>query len=155
MKEAVLTGIEKIELREIKDPDLLNDNDVMMKVNAVGVCGSDIHYFKTGRIGDQVIKYPFKIGHEFSATVEKVGSKVSRVKKGDLIAVDPAISCGECDQCLAGRKHTCRNLQFMGNPDEHEGCLSEYVVLPESCCFPLAKNMSASDGALIEPLSIG
>jgi L-iditol 2-dehydrogenase len=155
MKAAVLAGIEKIELRETPEPEIKDDHDVLMKVNAVGVCGSDIHYYKTGRIGDQIIKYPFKIGHEFAATVEKTGSAVTRVKPGDLVAVDPAISCGECDQCLQGRKHTCRNLQFMGNPNEHDGCLSEYVVLPESCCYPLDENLDAIAGVLIEPLSIG
>lgn len=155
MKAAVLTGIEQIEIQDLPDPEVKDDHDVLMKVNAVGVCGSDIHYYKTGRIGDQIIKYPFKIGHEFTATVVEIGSKVSRVKSGDVIAVDPAISCGECDQCLDGRKHTCRNLQFMGNPGEHEGCLSEYVVLPEFCCYPLDKNWDVMAGVLVEPLSIG
>ena len=155
MKAAVLTGLEEIEIIDKPDPVLKDENDVLMKVNAVGVCGSDIHYYKTGRIGDQIIHYPFQIGHEFVATVTEIGSNVTRVKPGDVVAVDPAIYCGECDQCLQDRKHTCRKLVFLGNPDEHEGCLAEYLVLPEICCFPMGENADLDCGVLVEPLSIG
>jgi L-iditol 2-dehydrogenase len=154
MKEAVLTGIEKIEIRECPEPTIQNSLEVLLKVNAVGICGSDIHYYKKGRIGNQKISYPFKSGHEFVATVIEIGKDVTRVYAGDQVAVDPAISCGVCDQCVQDRKHTCRNLKFMGNPGEHEGCLSEYVVLPESCCYQLNKNIDLIDSVLIEPLSI-
>ena len=155
MKAAVLTGIEKIETREQEMPTIRSSTDVLLEVLSVGVCGSDIHYYKTGRIGDQIIKYPFRIGHEFVARVSEVGENVKNVRHGDLVAVDPAISCGQCDQCRNGREHTCRNLAFLGNPDEHEGCLSEYIALPEKCCYTLPENMNINHGVLIEPLSIG
>jgi L-iditol 2-dehydrogenase len=154
MKAAVLTGIEHLEIHEFTEPLITKDNEVLLKVDAVGVCGSDIHYYKTGRIGKQIIKYPFTIGHEFVATVSEIGTKVTRVKPGDAVTVDPAISCGKCDQCLQGRKHTCRNLKFMGNPGEHDGCLSEYVVLPESCCYSLNKDFNTLEAVLVEPMAI-
>jgi L-iditol 2-dehydrogenase len=155
MKSLVLTGIKKIKLREIPTPELKNDIDVLLKIKGVGICGSDIHYYSTGRIGDQVIKFPFTIGHECAAVVEKVGSLVSRVRPGDRVAIEPAISCGKCDQCKSGRRHTCRDLQFLGCPGEREGCLSEYIVMPQENCYPIRNSMSFAQGVLTEPLSIG
>lgn len=134
---------------------LSNDTDVLIKVGAVGVCGSDVHYYERGRIGDQIVEYPFTIGHEFAGTVEQTGKNVTRVKPGDRVAVDPAISCGKCDQCLAGRPHTCRNIRFLGCPGQSSGSLSDHIVMPEESCFPLPENLSLDEGALSEPLSIG
>jgi L-iditol 2-dehydrogenase len=129
MKSAKLTGIREIELLEVPDPKIINSTDVLIKMTTVGVCGSDMHYFTTGRIGDQVVAYPFTIGHEGAGIVENVGSDVTRVKPGDRIAIDPAMPCGQCDQCKAGRSHTCRKLRFLGCPGQAEGCLSEYIVI--------------------------
>lgn len=155
MKAMMLTGIRQMEQRDIPMPRIQKETDVLLKVGAVGVCGSDVHYYTTGRIGSQVVKYPFRVGHEFAATVEATGNMVSMLKPGDRVAVDPAISCGECDQCRIGRRHTCRNLKFLGCPGQAEGCLAEYIVMPEACCFPLGKGTSLERGALAEPLSIG
>ncbi|MGE5430553.1 MAG: alcohol dehydrogenase catalytic domain-containing protein [Syntrophomonadaceae bacterium] len=155
MKSVLLTGIKKLELVDTPQPEIKNDNDVLLRLAAVGVCGSDIHYFNEGRIGDQVITFPFSIGHECSAIVEKTGRNVRNLKPGQKVAVEPAISCGHCDQCLSGRPHTCRNLRFMGAPGQYEGCLSEYIIMPEENCFPIDDNMSMLSGALVEPLSIG
>ena len=124
-----------------------------MKV--VGVCGSDIHYYTTGKIGSQVVKYPFTVGHEGAGEVVAIGSRVTRVKIGDRIAIDPAMPCYECDQCLAGREHTCRKLRFLGNPGQAEGCLSEYIVMPERSCFPIPDQMTYDQAAISEPLAIG
>ncbi len=155
MKAMVLTGIRKMEIREVPDPDLKKPTDVLLKVKKVGICGSDIHYYTQGRIGNQVIKFPFIIGHEFSAVVEKIGNEVIRVKPGDLVAVDPAISCYKCDQCRAKRYHTCRNLLFLSVPDQISGCMSEYIVMPESSCYKVSDEITAEQAALIEPLTIG
>ena len=144
-----------MELRDLPEPELRSDHDVLLQVRTVGVCGSDVHYYTTGRIGSQVVEYPFTVGHECAAVVEKVGTAVQHVKPGDPVAVEPAISCHACDQCLAGRPHTCRNLKFLGCPGQIEGCLSERLVMPAECCYPLAENMTLEDGALSEPLSIG
>ncbi len=155
MKTMVLTGIKGMEGRVVPDPRIEHDTDVLLKLAMVGVCGSDVHYYVTGRIGSQVVQYPFTVGHECSAVVEKVGRAVRRVKPGDRVAIEPAMSCGHCDQCLAGRQHTCRQLRFLGCPGQAAGCLSEYLVMPEDCCFPIPQGMSLEQACLAEPLSIG
>ena len=155
MKSMMLTGIRKMEMREVPIPEIRNEKDVMIKMKVVGVCGSDVHYYLTGRIGSQVVEYPFSVGHEGAGIVEKVGKGVTRVKPGDRIAVDPAMSCGECDQCKTGRPHTCRKLRFLGCPKQADGCFSEYIVIPEECCFKIKDNMSFDQASISEPLAIG
>lgn len=154
MKKVVLSELRHFSIIEEPKPQISSDYDVQIKISSVGICGSDIHYYRTGRIGDQIINYPFTLGHEGSGIVEETGAKVSQVRAGDCIAIDPAISCGVCDQCLSGRSNTCRNLLFLGNPAELDGCLQEYIVLPEDCCFKLSETISLTDGIIIEPLTI-
>jgi L-iditol 2-dehydrogenase len=154
MKAALLTAIKKIEIREIPEPAISRETDVLIRVGAVGVCGSDIHYYSEGRIGDQVVGYPFLVGHECAGTVEKTGSSVRRLRPGDRVAVDPAIVCGVCDQCLAGRPNTCRGLLYLGTPGQIPGALCERLVMPEVNCFSLPADVTLEQGALVEPLSI-
>ncbi len=144
-----------MEMREVAAPEIRSPDEVLVKITAVGVCGSDIHYYKEGRIGSQVVQYPFVVGHEGAGVVEKIGAAVKRVKPGDRIAVEPAMACHHCDQCLAGRPHTCRKLRFLGCPGQAEGCLAEYLVMPQDCCFPVGAKMTAEQAALSEPLAIG
>lgn len=155
MKAALLNGIKQFEIRQVPDPKIINGSDVLIRIKTVGVCGSDIHYYTAGRIGSQIVQYPFIIGHEAAGIVEQVGKKVKRVKPGRRITIEPAVSCGSCDQCKAGREHTCRKLLFLGCPKQLDGCLCEYIVMPEKCCFPIKKSMSFEQGALSEPLAIG
>ena len=155
MKSMVLTGIREMKMIDVPDPKIKNQNDVLIKMERVGVCGSDIHYYTTGKIGSQVVEYPFPVGHEGAGTVIEVGSLVTNVSVGDKIAIEPAMPCWECDQCKAGRPHTCRKLRFLGCPGQADGCLSEYIVMPDSSCFKLEENMILDDGALSEPLAIG
>ncbi|MHC4118879.1 MAG: zinc-dependent alcohol dehydrogenase [Planctomycetota bacterium] len=154
MKAAVLTSLRQMELMDLPDPKIEKDTDVLLKIEAVGVCGSDVHYYETGRIGSQIIEYPFIIGHECSATVEAVGSAVTRVKVGDPVVVDPAIPCHECDQCRKGRENTCDKVLFLGSPGLG-GCLCEYMVMPEECCYPTSGAITLEQAALCEPFSIG
>jgi len=155
MKAAQLTALRQMGIREVPDPVIERPGDVLLAVRAVGVCGSDVHYYSTGRIGSQVVEYPFTVGHEGAGEVVAVGSAVTSVKPGDRVAIDPPVSCHTCDQCLAGREHTCRTLKYLGCPGQIEGCLGELLVMPEECCFPIPDHMSLADAALIEPLSIG
>jgi L-iditol 2-dehydrogenase len=155
MKAALLTGIRQFEIREMPDPILTNETDVLIRVKTVGVCGSDIHYYTTGRIGSQIVDYPSIVGHEASGIIEQVGKKVKRFQPGDRIAIDPALSCGRCDQCKAGREHTCRKLLFLGCPKQLEGCLCEYIVLPQRCCYPIRRSMTFDEATLSEPLAVG
>lgn len=155
MKAMQLTGIREMKMFDVPDPVLVNDNDVLIRMTTVGVCGSDVHYYTTGRIGDQIVKYPFTVGHEGAGIVQKIGSAVRNLKPGDRIAIDPAMPCWQCDQCKAGRSHTCRKLKFLGCPGQAEGCLSEYIVMPETSCFPVSDNLTPDEAALSEPLTIG
>ena len=151
----VLTGIRQMEMIELPMPKILKSSDVLIKMKVVGVCGSDVHYYTQGRIGSQVVQYPFPVGHEGAGEVVEVGIAVSRVKPGDRIAIEPAMPCGECDQCKVGRPHTCRKLRFLGCPNQADGCLTEFLVMPEDSCFPITDKLSYTEAAISEPLAIG
>ena len=155
MKAMMLTGIRQMEMKEVPTPAILNERDVRIKMQVLGVCGSDIHYYLSGRIGSQVVKYPFTVGHEGAGEVEAVGEGVTLVKPGDRIAIEPAMPCGECDQCKVGRPHTCRKLRFLGCPGQAEGALSEFIVMPEASCFKIPDQMTFDEAAISEPLAIG
>jgi len=155
MKAAVLTDIRKIEVRDVPQPSIQTDRDVLLRVTAVGICGSDLQYYSTGRIGNEVVRFPFIIGHECVAEIEEAGRDVQKVKPGDRVVVDPAVSCGTCDQCIQGRPNTCRNLRFLGCPGQLEGSLAEFIVMPESNCYILEEATDTKLGILAEPLSIG
>ncbi|MDA3879816.1 MAG: alcohol dehydrogenase catalytic domain-containing protein [Prolixibacteraceae bacterium] len=155
MLRSVLTGIDKIEIIDVPKPFIVNDNDVLIRMTVVGICGSDIHYYSTGRIGSQVVQYPFTVGHEGAGVVEAVGAAVTSVKPGDPIAVEPSVACGHCGQCLAGRPHTCENNLFLGCPGQIEGNLAEYIVMPETQCIKLQGGLQPDHGATSEPLAIG
>jgi L-iditol 2-dehydrogenase len=155
MQAIMLTGIEKMEIREVPEPVLANATDVKIKMKVVGVCGSDIHYFLNGRIGSQIVDFPFTLGHECAGEVVETGSGVTGLVPGDRIAIEPAMPCMKCDQCNAGRPHTCHKLRFLGCPGQAEGCLSEYIVMPESSCFRIPDNMSYDEAVISEPLAIG
>lgn len=155
MKSQMLTGIRTIALCEVGAPKVINDTDVLLKVEYVGVCGSDVHYYETGRIGSQIVQYPYAVGHECSATVVDFGPAVTTLKKGEPVVVEPAVSCWQCDQCRAGRPHTCQNLKFLGCPGQADGCLAEYLVMPAECCFPTKNRISLRQGVLCEPFAIG
>jgi len=155
MKAMVLTGIRQMEMQDLPMPEIKTDTDVLIKMKVVGVCGSDVHYYSLGKIGSQVVEYPFPVGHEGAGEVIEVGSKVTKVKPGDRIAIEPAMPCGECDQCKAGRPHTCRKLRFLGCPGQADGCLSEYIVMPEHSCFLIGDQMTYTEAAISEPLAIG
>ncbi len=150
-----MAGIRQMEITDVPEPVVTKDDDVLLKVEAVGVCGSDVHYYEAGRIGSQIIDYPFIIGHECAAIVKAVGGAVTRVKVGDEVVVEPAVSCNECDQCRQGRENTCRRLRFLGTPGQGNGCLCQYIVMPQSSCFPTKGSITLEQGVLCEPLAIG
>jgi len=155
MKAMALTGIRQMEMVEIPMPEIKHEKDVLIKMKVVGVCGSDVHYYTQGKIGSQVVQYPFPVGHEGAGEVVEVGAAVISVKPGDRIAIEPAMPCGKCDQCIAGRPHTCRKLKFLGCPNQADGCLTEYIVMPEKSCFKIPDSMTFTEAAISEPLAIG
>ncbi len=155
MKAQMLTGIGHVELREVPLPQIVNPDDILLKVEYAGVCGSDVHYYETGRIGSQIVQFPFTVGHECSATIVDFGSDVKKLQKGEPVVVEPAVSCWQCEQCKAGRPHTCRQLKFLGCPGQIAGCLSQYLVMPAECCFPTKDRITLEQSVLCEPFAIG
>jgi len=155
MRSVKLSGIEEVGIYESVAPEIASSCDVLIKMLSVGVCGSDIHYYKEGSIGSQIVKHPWQVGHEGAGVVVKTGGNVTTVKKGDLIAIEPSIYCDECSECLSDRRHTCLNLKFLGCPGQAEGCMSEYFIMPERCCIKVPQSMTPQLAALAEPLSIG
>ncbi len=155
MKAVYLTGLRQMELRHAPAPRLNGPHDVLLRVDTLGVCGSDIHYYTQGRIGPQVVAFPQIVGHELAATIVEVGAEVKSLHLTQRVAVDPLVACGECDQCRAGRQHTCRRQKFLGNPGQLPGALVEYLVLPDACCVPVPDSLSDDQAAVVEPLSIG
>ena len=155
MKVAYFTALRQLKIVDEPDPALSADGDVLLRIDRVGVCGSDVHYYVNGRIANQVVKYPESLGHECAGTVMEVGSAVEALAPGDRVAIDPALVCGACDQCRAGRMNTCRHLRFMGSPGQAPGAVAEYRVIPAACCYRIPDSMSLETAALIEPLSVG
>jgi L-iditol 2-dehydrogenase len=155
MKSVKLAAIKELRITDIPEPDIKDPKDVLIRVKSVGICGSDIHYFKQGKIGSQIIDFPFTVGHEMSGIVEKTGTEVTKVKPGQKIIVDPLVACNSCSQCRIGRYHTCRNQKFLGCPGQLEGCMQEYIVMPQNCCFPITDCVPFETGVICEPLAIG
>ena len=155
MKAAFLTGIRQLEVRETAPPQIADPHSVLLRIGVVGVCGSDVHYYTTGRIGTLVVNYPEWTGHECAGSVAAVGDQVKKLKVGQRVAVDPLIACGHCDQCLSGREHTCRNQSFLACPGQGPGALAEYLVMPEHSCYAIPERMTTVQAAAVEPLSIG
>ena len=152
-KAVFMTGINKLETREVPMP-AVKDNEVLVKIEYVGICGSDTHYLEFGRIGDFVVEGDFILGHECAGVVEKIGSKVRTLKVGDKVALEPGQTCGQCEYCKNGKYNLCQDVVFFATPPYH-GCLMNYVAYPETMAFKLADNMSTKDGALVEPFAVG
>ena len=153
MKVAIMTDVAKVELteREIPKPAA---NEVLVRVEYVGVCGSDIHYYENGGIGPNIVKPPFVLGHEAGGTVVEVGASVTHLKPGDRVALEPGKTCGHCEFCKTGRYNLCPEVIFFATPPV-DGVFQEYVAHEADLCFKIPDNMDTMEAALIEPLSVG
>jgi len=128
--------------------------EVLVEVKAVGICASDIHYFRDGRIGDVVVTEPLILGHEFAGVIAEVGPQVSNVNPGDRVAVEPAIACRKCDLCLQGDYNLCRSILFCGTPPT-QGALREFLSWPAHLVLPVPDSMTFAEAAMLEPIAIG
>ncbi len=153
MKVAVMLGIGKMGFEE-RDIPKAKDNEVLVKLEYVGICGSDLHYYETGAIGDYVVEPPFVLGHEPGGTVVEVGKDVKHLKVGDRVALEPGKTCGHCEFCKTGRYNLCPDVVFFATPPV-DGVFQEYVAHEADLCFKLPDNVSTMEGALIEPLAVG
>ncbi len=158
MKAARLHGPRDFRLEDLPEPPPPGPDEVIVQVGPVGVCGSDLHTYLDGRIGDTVLAAPLVLGHEFAGTVVNAGTHARDglghpLHAGQRVAVDPAIPCWRCDRCEAGHPNLCRHLRFMGlYPDD--GALQERVCVPARGCFPLPDALSLDEGTLLEPLGV-
>jgi L-iditol 2-dehydrogenase len=150
-RAAVLHGAHDLRTTELDVP-ALGDGDVLVRVAAVGVCGSDMHYFADGRNGQNVLRRPTVLGHEASGVVVGTGPG-ARVAVGTRVAVEPALGCGRCETCRAGAYNVCPNGTCLGSPPTH-GTMTEYLVVPDRAAHPLPGSIDTVVGSMIEPLSV-
>lgn len=153
MKAAVLTELQTLEIKEREMPEISAD-DLLIKVEYCGICGSDVEFFEEGHIGTRVVNYPLVLGHEVTGEIAAMGDNVKNFTIGQKVVVEPGIPCGHCEYCRQGRYNICKDMKFLSCPP-NDGFFSEYVAVPYSCAFPLPDEMSPLIGALTEPLAVG
>jgi len=158
MKAARLFGPRDLRIVEVPEPTSPGPGEVLLRVGVVGICGSDLLFYQQAQIGDTLLETPVVPGHEFSATVITAGSHArdgfgNQLNPGQMVAVDPSVSCRNCDLCERGRYNLCRNLRFIGLWP-NDGALQERIVFPARSCFPLPGQLSLDEGTLLEPLGV-
>ncbi|MBQ9643818.1 MAG: NAD(P)-dependent alcohol dehydrogenase [Lachnospiraceae bacterium] len=154
-KGAFMRGLDQMIIKEIPTPSA-HEGKVVVSLEYVGICGSDMHYFHSGRVGDYLVDLDsdYMLGHECAGTVVEVGEGVTSLKVGDKVAIEPGYTCGKCEFCKTGRYNLCPDVIFLATPPV-QGCNMEYIEYPADWCFKLPDNMTTKEGALIEPLSVG
>ena len=140
----------RVEQRAMPEP---GPREVLVEIAAVGVCGSDVHYYEHGRIGPFVVREPLVLGHESAGRVAALGSEVTRHAVGDRVTLEPGVPCGRCRECRAGRYNLCRDVRFFATPPI-DGAFANYVTIHEDFAFALPDSVSDEAGALMEPLSV-
>jgi L-iditol 2-dehydrogenase len=128
--------------------------EVRLRITSVGVCASDLHYYRDGRIGATVVKEPLVIGHEAAGVVDALGEGVTSHKVGDRVAIEPTNPCGKCELCRAGHYNVCPNVRFFGTPPEN-GCFREYLTWPAACALKVPDSMTHDEAAIVEPMAVG
>ncbi len=129
-------------------------DEVLVAVRRIGICGSDLHYFLHGRIGDHVVEEPLVLGHESAGEVVEAGSAVSGLSVGDRVTLEPGVPCDTCEYCRAGEYNLCPDVRFMATPPV-DGAFTEYLAWPADFAYRLPEEVSTAEGALCEPLSVG
>ncbi|KAJ5087062.1 hypothetical protein NUU61_008369 [Penicillium alfredii] len=149
----VLRAVQDIVFEDQVVPALKDPWDVRVRIAQTGICGSDIHYWQRGRIGDFILESPIVLGHESSGTVVEVGSAVKDLHVGDRVAIDPGVPCRHCEYCRSGSYNLCPDTVFAATPP-HDGTLSKYYITQADFCYPLPAHMDLEEGALVEPLAV-
>ncbi len=154
MKALVLESTKKLSLRDFPIEESVGPNDVKIQIKACGICGSDVHYYLDGAIGDFIVNEPMILGHEAAGIVIEKGSAVKGLELGDLVCMEPGIPNMEAHEVLEGNYHLDKDIKFWATPPIH-GIMRETVVHPARFCFKLPEGMSAAEGAMMEPLATG
>ena len=153
MRSIQLLAPRTLEEREIPQPRDPGHGELTVRLRAVGVCGSDLHWYQDGRIGETPAVYPQVLGHEPAGEVVAVSPDVQDFAIGDRVAMEPSITCGHCEYCLKGKHNYCLRGIFMGGPEAH-GSFLEYSTLPASNCTPIPVDVDYKTATLIEPLAV-
>lgn len=157
MKNRMMRMPEKGHLVEMEEeiPET-KENQVLVRIEYCGICGSDMHFFQNGAIGTRKAPPDFILGHESAGTIVETGKAVQKLKAGDRVALEPGIPCGKCDFCKNGKYNLCPEIRFMAAAmPPTDGALRQYMVYPEEWCFALPENISTMEGCMIEPLAVG
>jgi L-iditol 2-dehydrogenase len=152
MRAAVLTRAREVSVEEVPVPQM-ETSDVLVRIASVGLCGSDVHFYEEGRVGDLVVDKPLILGHEASGTIVAVGDDVDEVRVGQRVAIEPQRPCRQCTYCLTGRYNLCERMQFFSAPPI-DGAFAEYLAVPADFAYPIDDGISDDAAALIEPLSV-
>jgi L-idonate 5-dehydrogenase len=156
MRAFILHGKEDLRNGELPTPKA-HPGQIIVRVRCVGICGSDVHYFRHGRVGNFVPKRPFALGHEFAGEVSEIGEDVSGFSVGDRVVIDPSQPCGQCRYCRNGRYNLCENMRYFGSAscDPHlDGGFAELVAVPARNCHLMPDAMTWGEAAMLEPLSV-
>ena len=152
MRASVLLGARELTIEERPVPAPAAD-EVLVRVGAVGVCGSDVHYFREGRIGDFVVEAPLVLGHEVGGVVVAVGTDVDPARVGTRVAIEPQRPCGRCRECRVGKYNLCPDMEFFATPPI-DGAFAEFVTIQSSFAHDIPDNLTDEAAALLEPLSV-
>lgn len=156
MRACVLHAAEDLRVDEIEMPTLADDS-VMVKVRSGGICGSDLHYYFSGGVGDFRLKHPMILGHEVAGEVTRIGKQVSKVRVGQRVAVNPSRPCGVCSFCARGERNLCSDMRFFGSAARNphvQGGFAEFLSVPASQCVPVPDDFPFHLAAFAEPLSV-
>ncbi|MEN6548054.1 MAG: NAD(P)-dependent alcohol dehydrogenase [Armatimonadia bacterium] len=154
MWAAVLHGVGDLRVEEVPRPELTDPCHAMVRVRSVGICGSDLHFYTEGRIGDFIVKEPLILGHEAAGEVIAVGEAVTSLQVGDRVAIEPGYPDRTCRLCKEGRYNLCESVTFLATPPV-DGAFCEYLSWPADFLHRLPEALSLDEGAMIEPLSVG
>lgn len=152
MRVAELLGVRQFRLSEQPEPEP-GPGEIRVRVGAVGLCGSDLHNYSEGSVGDTPCVYPMVVGHEPAGVVDKPGPGVTGWAQGDRAVFEPAIYCYHCEWCMSGRHNICANLRFLSSTED-PGFLRDYVILPAVNVLPLPAHLSVDEGTVAEPLAV-
>lgn len=154
MKVCMLTGKQKLEWIEEEIPQP-GKGELQIKLEYVGVCGSDLHFYQEGQLANWTLDEPMALGHEPGGVVSAIGEGVEGFKIGDKVSIEPAVPCGICEECRKGLYNLCKNIKMLAIPHERDGVNAEYCVHDASMCYKVPDNMTTLEAAMIEPLAVG